>query len=309
MSDEDALLTAIAAHPEEDTPRLMYADWLDEHGQPVRAEFIRGQIEIAQKEHLPRVVLNRYVSLFQRNQELIDNHRAELLGPLAGLPGKVRIEFHRGFVSEVMIRLTHLCSHYDEIRVAFPFPRIILADDISEVQSALGFLVGIAHYPGCEDVVAALRTVPGHRSGRFAGALDPFEPPIGHRPSELDPFEPRVWLRLEELDISGCQLGDELVAKLLRESALPVLSDLDLSGNGLTDVAIDSLLNSSLPPQLTRLILGGNDITDAGAVALADGWPSGDNDRLEALNLRFTHIGQTGQRALLDRFGGRIDLF
>jgi Leucine-rich repeat (LRR) protein len=99
------------------------------------------------------------------------------------------------------------------------------------------------------------------------------------------------------------------VAKLLRESALPALSDLDLSGNGLSDAAVDSLLNSSLPPQLVRLILGGNDITDAGAVALAEGWPAGDNDRLETLNLRFTHIGQTGQRALLDRFGGRIDLF
>lgn len=30
MSDGDALLRAILAHPEEDTPRLVYADWLDE---------------------------------------------------------------------------------------------------------------------------------------------------------------------------------------------------------------------------------------------------------------------------------------
>ena len=41
MSDEKALLAAIWEHPHEDTPRLMYADWLDEHGQPERAEFIR----------------------------------------------------------------------------------------------------------------------------------------------------------------------------------------------------------------------------------------------------------------------------
>jgi uncharacterized protein (TIGR02996 family) len=27
-----ALYAAILAHPEEDTPRLMYADWLDEQG-------------------------------------------------------------------------------------------------------------------------------------------------------------------------------------------------------------------------------------------------------------------------------------
>jgi uncharacterized protein (TIGR02996 family) len=43
MSDESALLAAIIAHPDEDTPRLMYADWLEEHDQPERAEFIRIQ--------------------------------------------------------------------------------------------------------------------------------------------------------------------------------------------------------------------------------------------------------------------------
>ena len=59
MSDEAALLTAIAAHPDEDTPRLMYADWLDENGRPIRAEFIRVQIDIARKDHLPRAILNR----------------------------------------------------------------------------------------------------------------------------------------------------------------------------------------------------------------------------------------------------------
>jgi uncharacterized protein (TIGR02996 family) len=32
MTDEQALFAAIRAHPEEDTPRLAYADWLDEQG-------------------------------------------------------------------------------------------------------------------------------------------------------------------------------------------------------------------------------------------------------------------------------------
>ena len=43
--DGTALLAAILAHPEEDTPRLMYADWLEEHGKPERAEFIRARGE------------------------------------------------------------------------------------------------------------------------------------------------------------------------------------------------------------------------------------------------------------------------
>ncbi len=47
MSDESALLKAIIAHAEEDTPRLAYADWLDENGDPDRAEFIRVQCRLA----------------------------------------------------------------------------------------------------------------------------------------------------------------------------------------------------------------------------------------------------------------------
>lgn len=47
MSDEAAFLTAIRAQPSDDTARLVYADWLQEHGQDDRAEFIRVQCEIA----------------------------------------------------------------------------------------------------------------------------------------------------------------------------------------------------------------------------------------------------------------------
>jgi hypothetical protein len=60
---------------------------------------------------------------------------------------------------------------------------------------------------------------------------------------------------------------------------------------------------------LKRLVLGGNTITDDGALALASRWPTGSDDRLKNLNLRYTYIGAIGQRALLNRFGGRIELF
>lgn len=45
MSDEAALRAAICANPDEDTLRLVYADWLDEHGAPERAAFIRAKVE------------------------------------------------------------------------------------------------------------------------------------------------------------------------------------------------------------------------------------------------------------------------
>ena len=46
MSDELALLAAIRDAPDDDLPRLAHADWLEEHGQSPRAEFVRVQIEL-----------------------------------------------------------------------------------------------------------------------------------------------------------------------------------------------------------------------------------------------------------------------
>ncbi len=48
--DGTLLLRAILDNPAEDTPRLVFADWLEENGQGERAEFIRVQCEIARLE-------------------------------------------------------------------------------------------------------------------------------------------------------------------------------------------------------------------------------------------------------------------
>jgi uncharacterized protein (TIGR02996 family) len=48
-SERDALMATIIADPADDTPRLVYADWLEEHGQEERAELIRVQCELSQQ--------------------------------------------------------------------------------------------------------------------------------------------------------------------------------------------------------------------------------------------------------------------
>src|SRR5262249_44188864 len=114
--------------------------------------------------------------------------------------------------------------------------------------------------------------------------------------------------RLEVLDLEGCGI-DDLHCDLAFNFSVPALRDLDLSNNFLTDVGVENLLRTDLPKRLTRLVLGGGDITDPGALRLMRGWPTGADDRLENLNLRFTQIGQAGAAALLARFGGRVELF
>ena len=72
MNDEGAFLAAIIAQPDDDTVRLVFADWLQEHGQPERAEFIRLQIR---ESHVPpgsaegQRLSNKATGLFRKNEK------------------------------------------------------------------------------------------------------------------------------------------------------------------------------------------------------------------------------------------------
>jgi uncharacterized protein (TIGR02996 family) len=95
MSDEKALLAAIDAHPLDDAPRLVYADWLDERGgaaNVARAEFIRVQCEL---DLLPSAD-PRYPALNKRQEELLKTRRKEWTQPLKKSQGR-NVEFRRGF--------------------------------------------------------------------------------------------------------------------------------------------------------------------------------------------------------------------
>ena len=48
MNLDPGLLAAIKADPADDLPRLLAADWLADHDEGERAEFIRVQCELAQ---------------------------------------------------------------------------------------------------------------------------------------------------------------------------------------------------------------------------------------------------------------------
>jgi uncharacterized protein (TIGR02996 family) len=97
MTDE-AFLQAITAAPHDDAPRLVYADWLDEHGSPAgaaRAEFIRAQVALAR---LPAAEPRR-AELHRRSLELLDEHRDTWRASLPRLQGVSWHRFWRGFVS------------------------------------------------------------------------------------------------------------------------------------------------------------------------------------------------------------------
>lgn len=65
--ENDALLAGIIAHPQDDDRRLIYADWLDEAGDPIRAEFIRVQVRLAAGSPAD----DDYPDLLERKREVL----------------------------------------------------------------------------------------------------------------------------------------------------------------------------------------------------------------------------------------------
>jgi uncharacterized protein (TIGR02996 family) len=100
-----ALEAAIVAHADEDTPRLAYADWLDEHGDPDRAEFIRVQCRLAETPPGDP----DWVDLTERQDELVARLKSRLLTDIDDEPDR----FYTG---------TDVLDRYEErFRRGFPY--------------------------------------------------------------------------------------------------------------------------------------------------------------------------------------------
>lgn len=144
MDEGPALLASICAKPAEDTPRLVYADWLQENGQEARAEFIRVQVKLALLD------IDEHAYTFWRGQlgtgpkwvgELAQLRNCEmwLLGE-AAKPGEIRPFawewFHepypwiferglrRGFIERIDCRAFEFLRHEEEFRKTQPITEV-----------------------------------------------------------------------------------------------------------------------------------------------------------------------------------------
>src|SRR5258707_345300 len=101
MPDDPTFLKAILAAPEDDALRLVYADWLQENGQPERAGFIRAECARAvlhdDSDFAPNEWDNtRYWELHERARELYDRHAATWFADLFKTH-RGEMSTHRGF--------------------------------------------------------------------------------------------------------------------------------------------------------------------------------------------------------------------
>src|SRR5262249_28249310 len=115
---------SILADPDSDTPRLVYADWLEEQGEAERAEFIRVQIELAKmSEDDPRCA-----ELTARQTALLPFQLQALrLGNSPAWPRKMprwalnsSPVFQRGFVEEIYCTAAQLIDGAEGLFRAAP---------------------------------------------------------------------------------------------------------------------------------------------------------------------------------------------
>jgi uncharacterized protein (TIGR02996 family) len=96
MTQDDAFLQAIMENPDDDTPRLIYADWLEERGDP-RGEFIRVQCQLTRMSPGDE----RRIPLEQLERRLLERHQDAWLGSLRSL--LVKWSYRRGFLDTVAV--------------------------------------------------------------------------------------------------------------------------------------------------------------------------------------------------------------
>jgi uncharacterized protein (TIGR02996 family) len=94
---ERAFLDDVIERPDDDAPRLVYADWLQDHGQEDRAEFIRVQCRLAAMDESDP----ERPALAERERELLDRYAVEWAMPLQAVI--MEWSYRRGFIDFVRV--------------------------------------------------------------------------------------------------------------------------------------------------------------------------------------------------------------
>lgn len=332
MRIEDAFLHDILAHPDDDAPRLIYADWLDERNDP-RGEFIRIQCALAQlSDEDPR----RW-PLELREQELLCEHEAKWLP--RSIVGFAECVFRRGFVEEITLRGQHFLKVADQIFEQAPIRYVRLSERTrtTERRGADRERTTPRLIAQCPHL-ARLRGLSSARYLTGEDLRDLSDSPYLDNLTDLGLHGLRLSLEdahttwvsqlvrptLHSLDLSYCELHlrspvlhslthtphlsnlrrlnlshsmltIDVLRALANSASLTNLRELNLSANRLTHEAVRVLAESHLLLQLETLHLDSNLLGDAGALAVRE-WPA--LPRLTRLSLGQNQVFAAGIKAL-----------
>jgi uncharacterized protein (TIGR02996 family) len=315
MSTEAALLRAIRDCPDDDTPRLVYADLVEEDGDAARGEFIRVQVALART---PETDPARN-ALEDREHELLAENQARWLGVPPDTDGLLYWRFARGFVEEVSATPNFMLNEGSDLCAANPVRRWRVGSSQSDMAEDLidagrrgwfarlegldlsgwfqtigemeRFLtlsdfarlreVDLSGYSGLDDLPEVLERVP------FRDQLKVLR--VGRDPeygtlNTLELVRVLTPTRLTELGVRSCVLTAQDVRELLAGDCCRELTSLDIGHNEIEPDAWDAFQAAEC--RLRSLDLSG---TPLGAISLENVL------RQEALSeLRVLHLNRCG---------------
>ena len=329
MSDAPAFFRAIEADPDDDTPRLVYADWLDEHARGeadrARAEFVRVQCElarVAESGEVPR-------ELAAHERRLVAEQRSQCLTQLQPL-GIQDVRFQRGFIDKVQCTGTRFLNlprglfryapalrgmilrdlprqHREDLRklVSSPWFACLTALDLAD--NALG--TAAATVLASASRLAQLTTLQLSRNQLAgAGLQELLSSPhlgilttLGLSGNQLGAADARALARtprlasLATLNLDQNSLGDDGLHALSASRHFAALRSLSLAHNGITLAGVRALARAPDLTRLTALNLADNVPAEAGAAMLAS---SSNFSQLATLNLAHCQVGDEGVRTL-----------
>jgi uncharacterized protein (TIGR02996 family) len=294
---DDGFFHTFQQDPDDDAPRLIYADQLDDRGDDpsaARAELIRVQVELARLSPLSP----RAAELIERQDELLEWGERLWLGEWADvLAGWT---FRRGLVEAVRVDASVFLDRAADLFAAFPTLTVAKLTRAAGHLPELAACPWLAHLRGLDlsdnDITGPeIGCLTASRNTCLLEALDLSDNPLGPGGAERV-GNPLYADELRELHLARCGLGGEGLARLLGGYA-PAWRRLDLSGNHLTRRDAVRLAESRVMGRVASLDLADNPLDDGGVSGLVSA-PAAAG--LVDLGLCATDLGDRGLAAVAE---------
>ena len=250
MTQADAFLQAILDAPDDDAPRLLFADWLDEYGDADRAEFIRIQVALC-----GRRPVSTPVRLWSRHNELLARHDKEWSAPARA--AATSWVYQRGFIDEVEADAGRFLDGATALFRKAPIRRV-------RIRWERGPAFACSYAPRLADCDSLKRLNHLDLSGNSLGS-DGLQALLVAAPLT----------GLTSLSLRECQIGDRGARAFAQSPLLTQLERLDLRDNEIGPGGVRSLaLTLDERPskggqwRLRELLLEGNPLGEAGRRAV-----------------------------------------
>ncbi len=247
MEQDRVFHEAIRDEPGDDLHRLDFADWLDDHGQWPRADFIRAQVRLAA---LPEDDPARD-PLEDEADDLLAEHEPAWVGRLAELV--LQWDWQRGFVERVTVWADTLLTHGEELFELAPLREVRLLLEAGDTAR-------LAAWP----LLDRLETIDLSRDTRESFFRGEYQ---RDQPLQMLLVSPHLG-RLRNLRLRGHGIEGPLVQTLIERGLLGQLRELDLAHNAPLGDRAARLLAGAKSPALESLDVQSTNLTAGGVRAL-----------------------------------------